>query len=101
MLLRYFLNDSEMVLLAPVITGITFVVTFLMYCISVLRSLYEYFKIFLASLLITFISPEIVTTINIHVPCSFFIELLPFPVLLAFGFMLLQSTLIMFLINPI
>jgi hypothetical protein len=28
MLLRYFLNDSEIVSIAPVITGITFVFTF-------------------------------------------------------------------------
>jgi len=47
MLLTYFLNDSEMVLLAPVITGITFVFTFHMRCISIARSIY--FRIFSAS----------------------------------------------------
>ena len=66
MLLTYFLNDFEIVPVAPVITGITFVFTFHMRCISVVRSLY--FKIYSASFLITFLSPEIATSINIHVP---------------------------------
>jgi hypothetical protein len=39
-LLRYFLNDFEMVQAAPIITGITFVFTFHMRCISIVRSLY-------------------------------------------------------------
>ena len=39
-LFRYFLNGSEMVPVAPIITGITFVVTFHMRCISIVRSLY-------------------------------------------------------------
>jgi hypothetical protein len=43
MSLTYFLNDLEMVPVAPTITGITFVFTFHMRCISVVRSLY--FKI--------------------------------------------------------
>jgi uncharacterized membrane protein len=43
MLLTYFLNDFEMVQVAPIITGITLVFTFHMRCISVVRSLY--FKI--------------------------------------------------------
>ena len=68
MLLTYFLNDFEIVPVAPIITGITFVFTFHMRCISILRSLY--FRIFSASFLITFISPEIATFINIHVPFS-------------------------------
>ena len=38
-LLRYFLNDFEMVPVAPIITGITFVFTFHVRCISVLSSL--------------------------------------------------------------
>jgi hypothetical protein len=46
-LLRYFLNDFEIVSVALVITGITFVFTFHMRCISIVRSLY--FKIFSAS----------------------------------------------------
>ena len=44
MLLMYFLNDFETVLVAPIITGITLVFTFHMPCISIVRSLY--FKIF-------------------------------------------------------
>jgi hypothetical protein len=47
MLLTYFLNDFEMVPVAPIITGITFVFTFHMRCISIVRSLY--FRIFPAS----------------------------------------------------
>ena len=68
MLLTYFLNDFEIVPVAPIITGITFVFTFHMRCISVVRSLY--FRIFSASSLITFLSREIATSINIHVPLS-------------------------------
>ena len=68
MLLTYFLNDYEIVPVAPVITGITFVCTFHMHCIPIVRSLY--FRIFSASFLITFLSPEIATSINIHVPIS-------------------------------
>ena len=44
---RYFLNDFEVVLFAPVITGITFVFTLYICCISIVRSLL--FKIFSAS----------------------------------------------------
>jgi len=40
MLLTYFLNDYDIVPVAPIITGITFVFTFHMRCISVVRSLY-------------------------------------------------------------
>ena len=40
MLLTYFLNDFEIVLVAPIITGITFVFTFHTRCISTVRSLY-------------------------------------------------------------
>jgi len=47
MLLMYFLNEFEMVPVAPIITGITLVFTFHMRCISIARSLY--FKIFSAS----------------------------------------------------
>jgi len=47
MSLKYFLNDLEMVPVAPIITGITLVFTFHMRCISIVRSLY--FKIFSAS----------------------------------------------------
>ena len=68
MLLTYFLNDFEIVPVAPIITGITFVFTFHMRCISAIRSLY--FKIFSASFLITFVSREIATYINRLVPFS-------------------------------
>ena len=46
MLLTYFLNVFEIVPIAPIITGITFVFTFHMRCISIVRS--SYFKIFSA-----------------------------------------------------
>ena len=62
MLLTYFLNDFEIIPVAPIITGITFVFTFHMRCISIVRSLH--FRIFPASFLITFLSPEIATSIN-------------------------------------
>jgi len=68
MLLTYFLNDFEIVPVAPIITGITFVFTFYMRCISIVMSLY--LRIFSASFLIAFLSPEIATSINIHVPLS-------------------------------
>jgi hypothetical protein len=54
---RYFLNDFEMVPVAPIITGITFVFTFHMRCISVVRSLH--FRIFSSSFFITFLSPKL------------------------------------------
>ena len=47
MLLTYFLNDFEIVPVAPVITCITFLFRFHMRCISIVRSLY--LKIFSAS----------------------------------------------------
>ena len=68
MLLTYFLNDFEIIPVAPIITGITFVFTFHVRFISIVRSLY--FRIFSASFLITFLSPEIATSINIHAPFS-------------------------------
>jgi hypothetical protein len=55
-LLRYLMNDGEMVSLVHIITGITFVFTFPIHCIYVVRSLY--FKI-LSSFLIMFITPEV------------------------------------------
>jgi hypothetical protein len=66
MVLRYFVNDFEMVPVAPIITGISFVSTFHMRCIYMVR--YLYFRIFSASFSITFLSPEITSSINIHVP---------------------------------
>ena len=68
MLLRYWLSDFEMVPIAPVHTGITFFTTFHMHWISVIRTLY--FRILSTSFLITFLSPDIATSINIHVPFS-------------------------------
>jgi hypothetical protein len=65
MSLTYFLNDFEIVPVAPIITEITFVFTFHMRCISIVRSFY--FRIFSAAFLITFLSPETATSINIHV----------------------------------
>ena len=53
-----------MVPVAHIITGITFVFSFYMRCISIVRSLY--FSIFSAPFCITFISPEIASPINIH-----------------------------------
>jgi hypothetical protein len=47
MLLTYFLNYFQIVPVAPIIIGITFVFTFHMRCISIVRSLY--FRIFSAS----------------------------------------------------
>ena len=57
MLHTYFLNDFEMVPVAPIITGIAFVFTFHMRCISIVRS--SYFRIFSASFLITFCPPKL------------------------------------------
>jgi hypothetical protein len=51
MSLTYFLNDLEMVPIAPIITGITLIFTFHMRCIFIVRSLY--IKIFSASFLIS------------------------------------------------
>jgi hypothetical protein len=43
-LLRYLLNDFEMVPVAPIITGVIFVFTFHMHCISiVLQNLLGFF----------------------------------------------------------
>ena len=56
-LLRYFLNDFEMVPVATVIAGIYFVFTFHIRRISIVR--YMYIRIFPPSFLNTFLSPEI------------------------------------------
>jgi len=68
MLFRYFYNDFELVPGAPVITGIAFISNIHINCISTVKSVY--FKIFSASLLITFQSPEIVISLTKHVPYS-------------------------------
>jgi len=63
MLLRYFLNDFVMFPVVPIITGVTVVFIFYVRCIL-------YFKIFSASSLIIFLSPENAVSINRHVPSS-------------------------------
>ena len=63
------MNDFQMVPVARIITGITLVFIFHMPSISIIRSLY--FRIFSASILTTFLSPEVSTSISIHVPFSF------------------------------
>jgi hypothetical protein len=65
MLFKYLLIDSESVRFVPIITGITFVSTVHIGCVSIVRSLCS--RIFLASYLITFPSPEIAASINIYV----------------------------------
>ena len=66
MLLSYCLNDFQLAPVARIMTGITFTFTFHMYWISIIR--YLYIRIFSTSFLITFLSPEIATSINTHVP---------------------------------
>jgi hypothetical protein len=63
MLLGYFLNDFEMVPLAPIITGITFSFTCHMRSISTVRSLYC--KVSWASCLMTFILLDLIIIIII------------------------------------
>jgi preprotein translocase subunit SecY len=64
MVLTYFLNDFEMVPVAPILLVLSFFFTFHIRCISIVRSLY--FRIFLAYFWITFLSSGIATYINIH-----------------------------------
>jgi hypothetical protein len=54
---KYYLNNPEMVPVAPVITGTTFIFTFLMRYISIAKSLC--FKMFSASFLINVVLPAI------------------------------------------
>jgi len=63
MLLRYFLIDFETIPVVLIIAGITFVFTYHMYCIFIV-----YFRIFSSSFLIIIVTPEIASSINIHVP---------------------------------
>ena len=65
-LLRYCLSDFEMVPVAPIITGINFAFIFHMCFISIIR--YLYFRKFSDFFLITFLSPELATSINVRVP---------------------------------
>jgi len=64
----YFLNDFVMVPAAPSITDSAFIFTFYMRCIFIVES--WYFRIFWASFLNTFLTPNIATFINMHVPFS-------------------------------
>jgi hypothetical protein len=66
MLLRYFLNDLEVV--DPVIIDIAFVSYIVVTVFIVWGTYHVYIRNFLASFLIIFISPAIATSINIHVP---------------------------------
>ena len=68
MLVRHFLNDFKIVSVDPIITFITFVFTFHMHCISIVRS--SYFRIFQACFVTIFLPLEILTSIDIHVPFS-------------------------------
>ena len=73
MLLTYFLNDIEIVPVGPIITGITFVFTFHMCCIYIVR--YLCFRIFSASILIKFLLflLLIIIIITIHCRCRGFL----------------------------
>jgi len=62
MLLRYFLNDLWMVPVVPIITGITFPITFHMLFVYIVNSLH--FIIYWASFLITCLSDETATSTN-------------------------------------
>jgi hypothetical protein len=65
MLLTYFLNDIEIVPVAPIITAITFVFTFHMRCISIVRSLYfKIINILLLLLLLVLLNHEKCTHIS-------------------------------------
>ena len=65
-LVSYCLSDCEMVLFAFIIAGLSCAFTFHMRWISSMRSIY--FKISTASFLITYLSPGIATSINMHIP---------------------------------
>jgi hypothetical protein len=57
------MNDFEVVSITPVITGVTFAFTFHMHCIPIVRNLH--YRILSNPFQITFLSPEITTSINI------------------------------------
>ena len=63
MLLRYFLNDFELVPVAPIISGVTFAFTFHIHSFFIVRNLH--YRILSNPFLTTFLSPEIATSINI------------------------------------
>ena len=87
MFLRYFMNDFEMTPVAPIITGITFIFTFHMLCIPLVRSLY--FRILSASFFITFLSSAIY---NIYYPTCFFSIIKHYGAWFILGFALVDST---------
>jgi hypothetical protein len=66
---RVLYERFEMVPVTPIITDFTSAFTFHMRWISVMRSLYVYFKIFSAPFLTTFLYQGIATAINMHVLC--------------------------------
>ena len=66
--LRHFLNDFEMVPIVLVITRITSTFTFHMHCMSIVKLLH--FRIFSVACFITFPSPKVAASINIHFPYS-------------------------------
>ena len=84
MLLTYFLNDLEIVPVAPIITGIAVVLTFHIRCISIIRSLY--FKIFSASFFY-YISISGDCYISMHILCSVSRIIMPGLLLLLLLFM--------------
>jgi hypothetical protein len=65
LLLRYFLTDFRMVPVVPTVTGVTFVSTIHICCVFVVRSLY--FKTFLVTFLIAFLSSVFTTFIDVNV----------------------------------
>ena len=65
-LLRCFLNDIQMFPVVPDFTGLTFVFTLRMRCISTIRILH--LRIFSVSCLMSFLSPEIAMYFNRHAP---------------------------------
>ena len=62
MLLKCCLNGSEVVTVGPIVTGVSFIFAFHINCTYIVR--YLYFKIFLASVSITFLSSEIARSTN-------------------------------------
>ena len=78
MLITYFLNVFEIVPVAHIITGITFVFTFHMRCISIVRSLYfiimyvSYHRLFLPG---TSLEPAVIPTAQVS---SFTLQYYPY-----------------------
>jgi hypothetical protein len=61
-LLRYFRNKFEMLLVVPVVTGITFVFTFHIRCIFLIRTSYsQIFRLFFDHVLVSFQSQYLLT----------------------------------------